>query len=45
MVEVSGDVLGAAVVNGANSGGGQGLWRIAAGGGFFWDMKRAYPTE
>ena len=45
MAEVSGDVSGAAVANGANSGGGQGLQRIAAGGGFFWDVKRAYFTH
>ena len=45
MAEVSGDVSGAAVANGANSGGGQGLRRIAAGGGFFWDVKRAYALS
>ena len=37
-----GRLFGCAVVNGANSGGGQGLRRIAAGGGVFWDMKREY---
>ena len=42
MAEVSGDVLGTAVANGVNSGGGQGLRRTAAaGGGFLWDVKRA----
>ena len=32
MAEVSGDVSGASVANGANSSGGQGLWRTVAGG-------------
>ena len=45
MAEFSGDISGAAVANGANSGGRQGLRRTAAGGGFFWDVKRAYHTE
>ena len=43
MAEFSGNVSGAAVANGANSGGRQGLRRTAAGGGgFLWDVKRAY---
>ena len=39
MAEVSGDVSGAAVANGANSGGGQGLRRMARGGDFFGNEK------
>ena len=42
-MEASGDVSGTAVANCANSGGGQGLRRTAAGGGgILWDVKRAY---
>ena len=41
MVEVSGDILGTAVVNGANSGGGQGLRRTAVGGGIFLGYEKS----
>jgi hypothetical protein len=40
MAEVLGDVLGVAVVNGANIGSRQGLQRTA--GVCVWDVKRAY---
>jgi hypothetical protein len=42
MVEVSGNISGTAVTNGANSGSRQGLGRTAAGQGGLWDVKRAY---
>ena len=42
MVEFSGNVSGAAVANGPNSGGRQGLRRAAAGRGGVVGLKRAY---
>ncbi len=43
MAEVSDDVSGAAVANGANSGGGQGLQRTAAGWGGVVGCEKSVP--